>query len=70
MVSGFFLYGPFLLTTTAAVVTDPFVLPFRFNHLRGKSNPAYPAADILFQAAVGTLADNMAEAEVADAVLR
>ncbi len=51
-------------------MTDPFILPLRFNHLRRKGDATDTAADIFLQIAVGTLADDMTETKVADAVLR
>jgi len=68
MAPGFFHSSSFYSATTAAVVTDPFILPFRLNHLRGKGDTTDAAADILFEIAVGTLADDVAEAEIADTV--
>jgi hypothetical protein len=49
-------------------VTNDFVAPLGFDHLRCKSNATDTAAEILEHITVGALADNMAEAKVADMV--
>jgi hypothetical protein len=51
-------------------MTDPFILSFRFYHLRGKGDATDTAADVLLKITVGTLADDMTETKVTYAVFR
>jgi len=61
-------YLPFKSTSAPTVVANHLVASFRFNHLGGKGNSGDTTTDIFEEITIITLADNVSEAKVADAV--